>query len=649
MVRFGGVAGKKFAGKRPKCGQIRARLLCAGLLCAFACMLACARPCAAATSDYVQIYRLYNPNSREHLWTSDTNEIKVLVSQGLFYKEGKAWVAPTKSKTPVHRLYNRVSGEHLYTRDTNEVKVLTAPGHDWKDEGVKWYSDDARGVPVYRVYNKHLRIGAHHFTTDKNEYDTLPKVNSWKQEGVAWYGVKGVSVDDGSNDIAAPSNAGRLRVEGTQLVSSKTGKPVQLRGVSTHGLAWYPQYVNQQLFTELRKSWNANLVRLALYTAEYDGYCTGGNQANLMQLVLNGVEYSSKADMYAIVDWHVLNEGNPLTYKEQAKSFFKTVSKKLAGKNNVIYEICNEPCNGASWQDVKSYASEVIPIIRANDPNAVVIVGTPNWSQEVNQAAADPLGYMNVMYALHFYAGTHKEELRTKLKNAYAAGLPVFVSEFGACNADGNGGIDRASANTWISLLNQLNVSYACWNLSNKNEGAALISASCGKSSGFTKDDLSSEGKWLWDILHSYGGTSSSGSGSDNGNAGGTDPGSNDGSGSDTNDDAGSGPIIGSSEDGAVSWQLSRTNSWSDGAGTVVQYSLSVTNNSGKALSGWKVLIPFNQSVALVGSWCGTFSANGSVLSVSNVDWNGALQPGGTATGIGFQLRGNSSLAPLNS
>lgn len=112
--------------------------------------------------------------------------------------------------------------------------------------------------------------------------------------------------------------------------------------------------------------------------------------------------------MYAILDWHVLNERDPNVYKSQALAFFKEMSASVSGYGNVLYEICNEP-NGPAWSSIKSYAVDVIDTIRANDPNSVIIVGTPTWSQDVDTAAADPIARSNIMYTLHFYNFTTKE------------------------------------------------------------------------------------------------------------------------------------------------------------------------------------------------------------------------------------------------
>lgn len=292
-------------------------------------------------------------------------------------------------------------------------------------------------------------------------------------------------------------NHGKLSVKGTDLVD-EGGSKYQLKGVSTHGLAWFPDYVNKDSFKTLRDDYNANVIRLAMYTYENGGYCTDGDKSALKKLIEDGVAYATELGMYVIIDWHILNDNNPNRFKAEAIQFFGEMSKKYAAYENVIYEICNEPCGGTSWADVKSYATDVIKEIRKNDSDAVIIVGTPNWSQEVDKAAADRIADdANVMYTLHFYAATHKDDLRNKLVAAHKAGLPIIISEFSICDASGNGGIDYDSAQKWISLINDYNLSYVTWSLCNKAETSALLKSSCTKTSGYTKEDLSDAGKWI--------------------------------------------------------------------------------------------------------------------------------------------------------
>lgn len=288
---------------------------------------------------------------------------------------------------------------------------------------------------------------------------------------------------------------GALRVEGTQLVD-RDGNAVQLKGVSTLGIVWFPQFVNKDAFADI-KSWGGNTIRLAMYTEEYEGYLSGGNKEEQLNRLDEGIKAAAELDMYVIVDWHILSDGNPNQHKEEAKTFFADMSAKYKDYDNVIYEICNEPNGGTTWEDIRSYAEEVIPVIRNNAKTAVIIVGTPTWSQDVDAVAAHPLEEANVMYACHYYAATHKQELRDKVKKALDAGTPVFISEYSICDASGNGGIDYDEAEKWAEFTDANQLSYIQWNLANKEETSSLIKSGCDKTSSWTDEDLTKTGLWL--------------------------------------------------------------------------------------------------------------------------------------------------------
>lgn len=299
---------------------------------------------------------------------------------------------------------------------------------------------------------------------------------------------------------------GVLQVSGTNLYDSN-GNIFQLKGVSTHGLSWFPEYVNREAFSSL-KNFGVNAIRLAMYTSEYNGYCNGGNKEDLKKLVMQGVNLATELGMYVVIDWHILSDGNPNTYKNDAITFFDEMSRTYASHGNVLYEICNEPNGGTSWSEIKSYAEEIIPVIRKNDADAIIIVGTPTWSQDVDLVSQSPLDsnhYSNILYALHFYAGTHKDDLRNKFQKAYENGLPMIVSEFSICDASGNGYNDTTSANQWMELLNSYGISYVAWNLSNKNESSSILNSSCTKTGQFSQSDFSESGRWYLTQLGSFG------------------------------------------------------------------------------------------------------------------------------------------------
>lgn len=293
------------------------------------------------------------------------------------------------------------------------------------------------------------------------------------------------------------SQHGQLSVKNGQLVD-KSGKGYQLRGMSTHGLTWFPEFVNESAFKTLRDDWNTNVVRLAMYVDEWgNGQCYMGNRSGSLELLEKGVDICVKLDMYVIIDWHVLNPGDPSKYTNEAKSFFETVSKRYAKYPNVIYEICNEPNGGASWSgNIKPYAEKIIPVIRKNAPNSVIIVGTPTWSQEIDKPLSDPLSYKNVMYAFHFYAATHAG-LRSNVENCVAQGLPVFVSEFGTCDASGGGANDFNETQKWLSYFDKQGISYCNWSICNKDETCSVLRPGTSANGNWSESNLTENGKWM--------------------------------------------------------------------------------------------------------------------------------------------------------
>ena len=298
--------------------------------------------------------------------------------------------------------------------------------------------------------------------------------------------------------MTAIEKHGALHVNGPKL-TDEHGEAVRLYGVSTHGLAWRPEWVSKETFKYLRDSWHTNTVRLALYTHEYHGYCTDGDKAELMKLICKGIDIAVSLGLYLIIDWHVLGEFSPLIYADDAVKFFDDLSEHYGSCPNILYEICNEPNGPCEWGHIKEYASRVIPVIRKNSPDAVIIVGTPEWSQCCHHALADPLEYDNIMYAFHFYAATHFAPLVKRLRSCLEAGLPVFISECSITEASGHGEIHSDSAAEWFSLIDEYGLSYICWSLSASPESSALIRAGCKKQSGWSDDELKETGIFFRD------------------------------------------------------------------------------------------------------------------------------------------------------
>ena len=479
--------------------------------------------------------------------------------------------------------------------------------------------------------------GTEHDADTQNSTDAASEVN--EKDAAA----EQKSMKNGDYILARPSQNGALSVKGTQLVDEK-GQAVQLRGISTHGIAWFPDFVNRDAVMQLSTDWGANLFRIAMYTDENGGYCTDGDKEKLKALVTDGVEYAKQADMYVIVDWHILHDSNPLTHKTEAVQFFKEMTEKLKDEKHVLYEICNEPNSGCSWEDIKAYANEVIPVIRENASDAVILIGTPTWSQEIDKPQNDPItGYDNIMYTLHFYAATHKEDLRSKMVSAVEAGTPVFVSEYGLCDASGNGGNDLGQAQSWIDTMDRQGISYAVWSFCNKAETSALIASSCQKTSGFTREDLSESGKWIYDMLHANGNIDDSKTSAQSQqnqtqeNSTGTAENAN---AADQHENAAAQTV----KSGDLTVDAQVTGSWESEGKTFYQYQLTITNNGTEAMSSWEVSLTFSDTITLSDGWNGEYQADGKKLVIRSKDYNGEIKAGEAATDVGFIVSASGQL-----
>ncbi|MCR5775205.1 MAG: cellulase family glycosylhydrolase [Lachnospiraceae bacterium] len=292
-----------------------------------------------------------------------------------------------------------------------------------------------------------------------------------------------------------PSENGRLSVKGTKLVD-ESGEEVILKGVSLHGITWYPDFINANCFRQVSQEWEANLIRVPVYSEEYVK-----KREECLTLARKAIDTAIAEDMYVLLDWHILEDKDPNIHIEEAKDMFDTLCAEYADVPNVIYEICNEPNGETTWSDIRDYAYQVIPLIRGYSPDSVIVVGTPDYSKNLTTAARNILEFDNIMYALHFYAGTHREDLRRELITANSQGLPVFVTECGLSEASGDGEADFDSAASWFSLMDDFKISYTVWSFSNKNETSALLLPKYDPVNPITDQDLTRTGLWVRSLL----------------------------------------------------------------------------------------------------------------------------------------------------
>lgn len=288
---------------------------------------------------------------------------------------------------------------------------------------------------------------------------------------------------------------GRLQIKGSQLVDQNF-EPLQLKGMSSHGLQWYQGYAYANLNTmkKLRDEWNQTVFRAAMYTAE-GGYLQ--NPETLKARVHEIVKAAIELNTYVIIDWHILSDRNPMWNKDQAKVFFSEMAQAYSKYPNVMYELANEPNGGdvTWWNAIKPYALEVIPEIRKYDPYGVIIVGTGTWSQDVQDPAKDPIKMDNIMYTCHFYAGTHGDWLRQRVSSAMASGIAIFVTEWGTMGSSGDGGINYGETDAWMKFLKEKKISWANWSLSNSGQTHSILKNYANTQGGWGENEITESGK----------------------------------------------------------------------------------------------------------------------------------------------------------
>lgn len=301
---------------------------------------------------------------------------------------------------------------------------------------------------------------------------------------------------------------GRLRVCGLKLCD-ENGETVQLTGMSSHGLQWYSDCLTDGSLDALAHDWNADVLRVSMYVQE-GGYET--DPRGFTDRVHELIEEGTARGMYVIVDWHMLTPGDPNHNTDMARTFFSEIASVHADKDNVLYEIANEP-HGVSWDAIRGYAEEIIPVVRAGDPEAVVLVGTRGWSSlglsegsDHTEITADPVDADNIMYVFHFYAATHGDFHREGLRAA-ARDLPLFVTEFGTQEATGDGPNDFASAQAYLDLLAEEQISWVNWNFSDDfRSGAVFETGTCAADGPWTgTESLKPAGEWIRDRIRESG------------------------------------------------------------------------------------------------------------------------------------------------
>jgi endoglucanase len=287
---------------------------------------------------------------------------------------------------------------------------------------------------------------------------------------------------------------GALQVKNGQILDSHS-LPPQLRGISLSWSIWAGRkYYNENVVKWLKSDFNISLLRVSMAVQPDSGYLQ--DPAGQEKLIVKTIDAAIKQNIYVLLDWH---DHHANEHVAQSKAFFSKMAKRYSGVPNVIYEIWNEP-ERIEWSIIKDYAMQIIPEIRKYDKNNVIVVGSPAWDQDVDVAAKDPVkGFDNIAYSFHFYASdpNHQEKLMAKADEALALKLPLFVTEWGVGEADGNGKFDVEKTTKWLNWMEKNKISWANWNITDKAETTAILKPGASPKGKWTVESLTPAGAYI--------------------------------------------------------------------------------------------------------------------------------------------------------
>jgi len=291
---------------------------------------------------------------------------------------------------------------------------------------------------------------------------------------------------------------GQLSVKDGRIVNQQ-GVPPQLRGLSFSWSIWQGEkYYNPSVVDWIIRDFKVDLIRLSMAIEPKGGYLD--NEAVQKEKITALVDHALKRGIYVIIDWHDHHADKNV---KAAKKFFSEMAERYQGHPNVIYEIWNEPEEHA-WEVIKTYSEEVIPVIRKHDSKNLIIVGSPRWDQNVDVTAQDPItAFNNLAYSFHFYASdpNHQDLLKQRAERAMEAGLPLFVTEWGVGESNGDGVFDRQKTDSWVEWMEKHELSWANWNITDKDETTALLTPGAPADGKWKQSDLSENGQYMRDLL----------------------------------------------------------------------------------------------------------------------------------------------------
>jgi len=267
-----------------------------------------------------------------------------------------------------------------------------------------------------------------------------------------------------------------------------------LRGMSFFWSQWIYQFYNVETVKWLKDDWAINAIRVPL-AVDYGGYLENPHRET--QKIITMIEAAIECDIYVIIDWHTHHEE-----LSAASVFFSWLSRRYSKCPNIIYEIWNEPHPIYDWDvDIKPYHEELIPLIRGESEQSLIVVGSANYSQNVDHSAINQISAENIAYSIHFYAESHREKLRDKCKFAVDQGLTLLATEYGTCEATGDGKLNYEETQQWWRFLYTYDIGHFNWSIADKLETAAALLPGASPYGRWPEEALTSSGRFVREFL----------------------------------------------------------------------------------------------------------------------------------------------------
>ncbi|MGL1900780.1 MAG: cellulase family glycosylhydrolase [Fibrobacterales bacterium] len=420
-------------------------------------------------------------------------------------------VSNTVSDMNIVYSLNFIAGAHdgslkakaTYALNNNVPLFVT----QWKTTDLSGYNFDeqaSKGWIDFMFQNRISWVNGFIYSSSSKEYAALKSSASsrgnWELSDLTEDGlfIRNALLNPPSS-LTPVDYYGDLSTSGAHIISSNTHQPTQLRGASLFWSNWSAAWYNASIVNWLKTDWNSDMIRAKMAVTESGGYLEDpvGNTESVIRIIDAAIDKG----IYVIVTWHINQAAGD--YLSQAQTFFSEIAQTYGQYDNVIFEIYGQPTQ-IPWNEIKTYTEAISPSIRQYSDN-LIIVGTPNWNQEVNQPIQNSVNVSNVVYALNFAAGTHGQYLRDNAQYAIDNDIPLFVSSWQTPDASSNGAPDFVESRLWTDFLNSNHISWCNYATFNKTGDTNMSVYPWASPLGnWSSTDLTPNGVWVRDLLRSY-------------------------------------------------------------------------------------------------------------------------------------------------